>query len=45
MSNIALETAGELLDAYESEPPPKVNLAVLDKMLKERGCRSHRRSK
>jgi predicted CopG family antitoxin len=35
-----LETAGELLDAYEQLPPPKVNPQVLDRILKERGRRS-----
>jgi predicted CopG family antitoxin len=35
-----VETAGELLDIYESEPPPKVNPLVLGRLLKERGRRS-----
>jgi predicted CopG family antitoxin len=34
------ETAGELLDAYESEPPPKVDDAMLARLLRERGRRS-----
>jgi predicted CopG family antitoxin len=37
-----LETAGELLDAYENEPPPRANGAMLDRLLKERGRRSRR---
>jgi predicted CopG family antitoxin len=35
-----VETAGELLDAYEKEPPPKVDRAVLRRLLSERGRRS-----
>jgi predicted CopG family antitoxin len=38
-----LENAGELLDAWEELPPPKVNLKVLDRIVKERGRRSGRR--
>ena len=34
-----LETAGELLDAYENEPPPKVNTLVMKRLLGERGRR------
>ena len=37
-----LETAGELLDAYEKEPPPKVDLAIMNRYLRERGRRSNR---
>jgi len=37
------ETAGELLDVYECEPPPKVNFVMLNRLLKERGRRSTRR--
>lgn len=35
-----LETAGELLDYYESQPPPNVDLEILEKVLKGRGRRS-----
>lgn len=35
-----VETAGELLDAYENEPPPRANPAVLEGLLKGRGRRS-----
>ena len=35
-----LDTAGELLDAYEYMPPPKVDPKMLDRLLKERGRRS-----
>ena len=35
-----LETAGELLDAYEHAPPPKVNWDVLDKIAAGWGRRS-----
>lgn len=35
-----LETAGELLDAWEEFPPPKVNLKVLDRIVNQRGRRS-----
>jgi predicted CopG family antitoxin len=38
-----VETAGELLDVYENEPPPKVNLAILDRLFEERGRRSRRK--
>jgi predicted CopG family antitoxin len=34
------ETAGELLDAYKNEPPPKVDLLALGRLLKERDRRS-----
>ena len=34
------ETVGELLDAYESEPPPRANPLVLNQLLRERGRRS-----
>src|SRR5438876_399062 len=37
------ETAGELLDAYENAPPPKVDPVILDRLLKERGRRSRGR--
>ncbi len=36
----SIETAGELLDAYKNEPPPKANPAVLKRLLAERGRRS-----
>lgn len=35
-----LETAGELLDAYEQLPPPDVDLTVLKRVAKGRGRRS-----
>ena len=35
-----LETAGELLDYYESQPPPNVDPEILGRLLKERGRRS-----
>ena len=34
------ETAGELLDAYEHVPPPKVNWEALEKIRAGRGRRS-----
>jgi predicted CopG family antitoxin len=34
------DTGGELLDAYVNEPPPKVILSALNRLLKERGRRS-----
>jgi predicted CopG family antitoxin len=34
------ETAGELLDAYEHEPPPKVQQSALQRLLHQRGRRS-----
>ena len=34
------ETCGELLDAMENEPPPKVDPAVLDQIAKDRSRRS-----
>ncbi len=34
------ETAGELLDAYEKEPPPKVEPLLLKRLLNQRGRRS-----
>jgi predicted CopG family antitoxin len=34
------ETAGELLDAYENEPPPKVKPLALNQLLNQRGRRS-----
>jgi predicted CopG family antitoxin len=35
-----VETAGELLDAYENEPPPKVEPLALQRLLSQRGRRS-----
>jgi predicted CopG family antitoxin len=35
-----LETAGELLDAYERAPAPKIDWKVLDKIAGGRGRRS-----
>jgi predicted CopG family antitoxin len=35
-----VETAGELLDLYETEPPPRANPALLKGLLKARGRRS-----
>ena len=34
------ETAGELLEAYENEPPPKMEPSALKRLLHERGRRS-----
>jgi predicted CopG family antitoxin len=34
------DSAGELLDAMEQMPPPEVDLAVLDRIEKERARRS-----
>jgi len=34
------ETCGELLEAMENEPPPKVDLAILDQIAGRRGRRS-----
>ncbi len=34
------ETAGELLDAYENEPAPKVVPSALKRLLNQRGRRS-----
>jgi predicted CopG family antitoxin len=34
------ETAGELLDAYETEPAPKVEPLALQRLLRQRGRRS-----
>ena len=34
------ETAGELLDAYENEPPPKVAPLAFERLLHQRGRRS-----
>jgi negative regulator of replication initiation len=34
------DTAGELLDAYENEPPPKTTAAALKRLLNGRGRRS-----
>ena len=34
------KTAGELLDAYENEPPPKMEPLALNRLLKQRGRRS-----
>jgi hypothetical protein len=31
-----IDTAGDLLDAYEHEPPPKVNPAALHRLLNQR---------
>ena len=36
------ETAGELLDYYESVPPPNVDAGAIDSYLARRGRRSHR---
>ena len=36
----AAETAGELLDIYESLPPPKIDKVTMDRLLKGRGRRS-----
>jgi len=36
----AAETAGELLDAYENEPPPKAEPLALKRLLNQRGRRS-----
>lgn len=33
-------TAGELLDAYETMPPPNINWKMLDRIVAERGRRS-----
>ena len=38
-----LETAGELLDYYETVPPPVVDPGALERIGKERGRRSNRR--
>lgn len=35
-----LETAGELLDYYEQQPPPLVDTALLERIRKQRGRRS-----
>jgi hypothetical protein len=36
-----LNTCGELLDAYEHDPPPhKADAAMLDRIMRERGRRS-----
>jgi predicted CopG family antitoxin len=35
-----LDTAGEILDAYEHAPAPKINWEVLDKIAAGRGRRS-----
>jgi hypothetical protein len=37
------DTAGELLDAYENEPPPKADPLALKRLLNQRGRRSGRR--
>jgi predicted CopG family antitoxin len=34
------ETCGELLDAMANEPPPKLDLAALDRIARHRGRRS-----
>ena len=34
------ETCGELLDSYETDPHPKVNPRLLDRLIRERGRRS-----
>lgn len=34
-----VETCGELLDAMENEPPPKVDLDMLDQIAKDRNRR------
>ena len=36
------ETAGELLDYYESAPPPDVDAGMFDSYLAQRGRRSNR---
>lgn len=38
--NRPADTCGELLDAMEAAPPPKVDLDVLDRIRRERGRRS-----
>ncbi len=38
----AAETCGELLDYYESAPPPKVDIEAIDSFLAQRGRRSNR---
>jgi plasmid stability protein len=38
----AAETGGELLDYYESAPPPKVDVKSIDSFLAQRGRRSSR---
>ncbi len=35
------KTCGELLDAMEGEPPPRLDLHVLGVLAKQRGRRSH----
>jgi predicted CopG family antitoxin len=35
-----LETAGELLDYYEQQPPPPIDKALLERVRTERGRRS-----
>jgi predicted CopG family antitoxin len=35
-----IEKAGELLDAWDEFPPPKVNMETLNRIMKERGRRS-----
>lgn len=37
---VRCDTAGELLDAYERMPPPRMNLEVLKKIRAGRGRRS-----
>jgi predicted CopG family antitoxin len=37
------DRAGELLDAYENELPPKIEPLALKRLLKQRGRRSGRR--
>lgn len=37
------ETAEELLDAYENEPPPQAKPLVLQRLLNQRGRRSARK--
>ena len=38
--NRPADTAGELLEYYESQPPPDIDLKVLDQIERERGRRS-----
>lgn len=38
----AAETCGELLDHYESTPPPNVDIKAIDSFLAQRGRRSNR---
>jgi len=40
--HVRAETCGELLDATENDPPPRVNLAILKRVAEEKGRRSAR---